>query len=102
MKIPVIITFIFLVACFDIKIVTSNGGYEISWNLDSCRSIQRYENHKEYHEKCCLEYGKYELSCNDLKEDGWEGGYIEINGTKYCNVLKQFATRKETLVIGNL
>ena len=98
----IIKVFLYVIApCFDVKIVTSNGGYENSWSLGPCKSNQTYENHDEYHEKCCLQYGKYELSCKDTSGDGWEGGYIEINGTKYCNVLKQFKNRKESINIGN-
>ena len=81
--------------------MTSNGGKEVGWDLDSCSNRQGYENHQEYHEECCLEYGEHTLSCHDSNQDGWEGGYIEVSGVKYCNVLKQFKTRKEQLVIGN-
>ena len=87
-------------ACFDIKTITSNGGNENSWTLGSCSSNKTYDNHNQYEEECCLPYGKYELSCNDSNGDGWEGGYIQINGTSYCNVLKQFKTRKEAISIG--
>ena len=87
-------------ACFDIKTITSNGGNENSWTLGSCSSNKTYDNHNQYEEECCLPHGKYELSCNDSNGDGWEGGYIQINGTSYCNVLKQFKIRTEAISIG--
>ena len=43
-------------------------------------------------EQCCLEPGNYNLECKDSYGDGWNGGYIEVNGEKYC---ESFSTGSE-------
>ena len=56
----------------------------MSWRLGQCRSSQVYQDNEVYAEECCQEAGLYDLVCMDAYEDGWKGGYIEIEGTQYC------------------
>ena len=35
-------------------------------------------------EQCCQTDGDYTLICKDSYGDGWHGGYITIEGVKYC------------------
>ena len=63
---------------------TKKGGSEISWTLGTCISAREYQNHHKYAECCCLESGSYQLVCKDRVEDGWDGGFIEIQGKRYC------------------
>ena len=70
--------------CFDVKLITKSYASENSWTLDSCQSKGGYANNNEYVEKCCLSSGIYNLKCKDSYADGWHTGYIEVNGTKYC------------------
>ena len=39
-----------------------------------------------FEQKCCLpdHINDYAITCNDAYGDGWHGGYLEINGEKYC------------------
>ena len=64
---------------------TKEFGDENSWTFGTCSSSQTYENNKEYSEKCCLAPGTHTLTCKDSYGDGWEGGYIEIQESKYCD-----------------
>ena len=70
--------------CFEVKLTTANYGNEISWTLGSCESNGSYGNNGEYTQQCCLMPGRYNLACKDSYGDGWHGGYIEVDGIKYC------------------
>ena len=75
---------ILAIKCFEVKLTTLNFGEEISWTLDSCESNGGYGNNGEYTQQCCLIPGSYHLECKDSYGDGWNGGYIEVDGIKYC------------------
>ena len=66
------------------KLTTRSFGEEISWILDLCESNGGYGDYGEYMQQCCLIPGSYNLECKDSYGDGWNGGYIEVDGTKYC------------------
>ena len=87
-----------VVICTDIKIVTESWGSEISWTFGNCTSNQVYESRQIYTEECCQLEGDYRLLCKDSYGDGWNGGYIEINGTQYCTY-SDFETGHEHEVI---
>ena len=38
----------------------------------------------EYTEECCLNPGVYTLKCKNEEDDGWYGGFLEIQGKHYC------------------
>ena len=45
-----------------------------------------YPSHSTISEKCVLKTGtKYKLHCKDTYTDGWNGGYITIQGVRYCD-----------------
>ena len=71
--------------CLEMKLTTASYGSEISWTLDSCQSNSGYGDNNEYTQQCCLEPGNYNLECKDSYGDGWNGGYIEVDGKKYCD-----------------
>ena len=74
--------------CTNIKLVTSIYANEISWSFGQCNSNetgQEYTNNNTFTDECCQEAGSYELICHDSYGDGWNGGYIEIEGNQYCN-----------------
>ena len=43
-----------------------------------------YQADQVYSEECCLDAGKYTLTCDDTYKDGWHGGFITIQGKQYC------------------
>ena len=44
-----------------------------------------YQHEKtNYPETCYLPGTGYTLKCHDDADDGWHGGWIEVNGIKYC------------------
>ena len=51
----------------------------------TCTSQQTYGDNKDYEENCCQDPGVYTLNCKSSNGNGWHGGYIEINGEKYCD-----------------
>ena len=65
-------------------ITTKGGGDENTWVLGPCQGTDVYGNDSQYTENCCLPPGSYNLECKDSLGDGWQGGYIELNGTRYC------------------
>ena len=68
-----------------VKTVTSDWASENSWSLGTCVSEQTYQDDSEYNQDCCLEYGVHTLTCKDSYGDGWNGAYIEIEETQYCD-----------------
>ena len=71
--------------CHNIKIRPNTYARENSYHLGNCVSKQKYENMQDYNEECCLAPGDYDLYCKCSRGDGWHGGYIEIDGKKYCD-----------------
>ena len=69
-----------------IKLTTKDGASEISWSLGTAceMPVGSYEDDKEYTKTCTVLPGEYTLTCKDSGEDGWQGGFIEIQGTQYC------------------
>jgi len=67
-----------------IKIRTEARGNENSYYIGSCGSTQQYANHQSYEEDCSLAPGLYYLVCKCSYGDGWHGGYVEIDGVRYC------------------
>ena len=56
-----------------------------------------YEDNSKYTQQCCLSgeiigtevVGRYKITCKDAMGSGsWNGGYLEINGVKYCEVMR--------------
>jgi len=70
--------------CMNIKIRTEAWGNENSYAIGTCVSKQQYRSRKNYQEECCLAPGNYNLDCKCSWGDGWHGGYLEIDGAKYC------------------
>ena len=67
-------------------------GYEISWQFVDKDTMAiaceggHYASNIEATKTCDLKPGvMYELKCEDEWGDGWNGGYIEIAGLKYCD-----------------
>jgi len=85
--------------CFDVKLTTVSYGSEISWSLGSCQGNGGYGNNGEYTEQCCLEPGNYNLECKDSYGDGWHGGYIEVNGKKYCESFSSGSEKNIQIII---
>ena len=44
-----------------------------------------YDSQSNRSEECCLAAGAYSLDCKCSFGDGWHGGYLEIDGVKYCD-----------------
>ena len=61
-------------------------------------SKQSYQSRSDYEEECCLAPGTYNMDCKCTWGDGWHGGYLEIDGVKYCD---DFRTgHKKTVSVG--
>ena len=79
----------------DIILTTKSYGNEISWALldqEDCTTVcssqppGSYPSHSSITDKCILTTGStYKLHCKDTFTDGWHGGYITIQGVRYCN-----------------
>ena len=57
---------------------------QASWTLGDCSSNQVYDDYTQYTEQCCLLPGEYTLRCKGADVSGFQGGYVEIQGNKYC------------------
>ena len=66
---------------------------------DFCKNGRRYENNKIYTQECCHDYDELtlKLECHDSYGDGWHGGYIEIDGKKYCQNFNSGKQKDETV-----
>ena len=70
----------------------SGNGAHVSWTLGPCANAQSYpheigytEYGKQYTERCCLPPGDYMLTCKVSSGEGWNGGFMEIQGNRYCH-----------------
>ena len=70
--------------CFEVKLTTKRYGSQNSWSLGLCQSAGDYGWYDQYTQQCCLSLGIYNLECKNSRGNGWDGGYIEVKGTKYC------------------
>ena len=84
------------------KLTTKQHAGENSWSLDTCSSAHTYENDMEYFIECCLNVGVYTLKCQDSSGDGWHGGFIEIQGTQYCEDFSGGTQKSISVSIGAL
>jgi len=84
--------------CTNIKIRTEAWGYENSYAIGTCVSKQSYQTRRNYVEECCLAPGTYNLDCKCTYGDGWHGGYLEIDGVKYCDDFR--SGHKKTVSVG--
>lgn len=83
--------------CLDVKTVTKAWGYENSWHVGNCNSEQQYSSNSEYTQQCCLRSEDLELTCDCSYGDGWHGGYLEINGQRFCETFTDGYTTSETV-----
>ena len=68
------------------KTVVKDFGTEMSWSIGgTCENEEGYLENKEYTQKCCVAEGST-ITCQDSFGDGWHGGYLEIDGQKYCDI----------------
>ena len=77
------------------KLTTKRYGSEQNWKVGTCSNLVRYSSYRTYNEQCCLPAGNYDLICKDSYGDGWNGGYIEIQGTRYC---ERFTSGREKAI----
>merc|ERR1712226_1236169 len=82
-----------------IKTRTTYLGSENSWTIGSCANEAQFENHQTVYQTCCLATGSYNLVCKDASGNGWHGGYLEINGKKFCNEFKFGDSKTEVVTI---
>ena len=67
------------------KLTTKKYADEISWTIDHCSSVRRYGDYQNDIERCCLEPGvPVTLTCLGSTGDGWNGGFIKIQGNTFC------------------
>ena len=67
-----------------VSLITKGNGRQNSWSLGNCSSNQMFESHMTQTTSCCLTAGNYTLKCMDSGGDGWSGGFITVQGKKYC------------------
>jgi hypothetical protein len=81
------------VVCFNVETITKRWANEISWSVgpclsngkDTCTANAGYFNNMNFTQLCCVAPADYKITCNDCYGDGWKGGYLLINGIKYCD-----------------
>merc|ERR1712179_72566 len=89
--------------CFDVKTVTKSYGHELEWTIGgsshpSCNNERKYDDNQEYTQTCCLpSQAEFAITCKDSYGDGWNGGYLEINGNQYCKSSGQWDEFRDTL-----
>ena len=72
----------------DIKFYTGRYAQEARWEISNtdCKSGEQYQENEKTHDITCqLPAGQQLLVCEDIYGDGWNGGWIEILGERYCD-----------------
>ena len=67
--------------------------------MGRCSSDKTYSDNSEYTEECCLAAGVHTLNCLDSEEDGWHGGFIVIQGRRYCENFNDGSRKTEQIHI---
>ena len=86
--------------CFPVSHSSKCYGNENSWTLDTCSNTSPHVNHAKEVVECCLMPGEYTLTCKDAAGDGWHGGYVTINGQKFCKNFRCGSTETHQVLIG--
>ena len=90
-------------ACMDIKITTNNNANMIRWTIGNCTNPGSYDEFTIYVQRCCLTPGQYTLTCQNTEyPDGWYGGYIEIQGHRYCDDFMAYKAMRRIIVKGSI
>ena len=99
-----IYVFLYFIAkiCLDLQISTVQQGEYSEWHLGPCNNLgTEYVNHRNYIQRCCLEPGQHTLTCiNKRKPYGWDDGYIEIQGHRYCNDFMSYKITQKITIKG--
>jgi len=84
----------------DFSIKTTAFSSQMSWNVEgtNCYSDDPYPSHKLITKQCCLMPGEHTLNCIDNFKDGWDGGYLLINGKKYCQNFRSIKVESKFIV----
>jgi len=61
-------------------------------------SNETYGDYSDYSQTCCLQPGPNTLTCTDSFGDGWNGGFITINGDKYCEQFDDYWDQQDVMV----
>ena len=92
-----------ILECFDIKITTKNNANMVRWKLEECSNPESYDEFSSYEQRCCMAPGQYTLICQNTEyPDGWYGGYIEIQGHRYCDDFLAYQAMRRITIKGNM
>ena len=74
--------------CFDVNSFMKESGNQISWSIGchdkSCAEcVSTPKSGKKYTQQCCLPANQQSFSIK-CRSWGVDGGYLEINGKRYC------------------
>ena len=74
------------------------------WTLGTCSTSVTYQNGKAIKESdCCLAPGNHTLTCYNMRQpDGWNLGFIVINGERYCDDFIGYTARRRITINGNI
>ena len=94
---------------FTVTLTTRDYGIEIAWSLggdcqsdfnyDGYDANYGYEDDQEHLKVCCLPPGSHILKCTDRAGDGWHGGFLTIDGKRYCEIWRGDGFEQSTNII---
>ena len=96
-----------LKVCMDLTIVTRYNAKSIGWRFGACSSSEfsssnSYNDFSVYLERCCVLQGQSTLTCHNTKmAQGWNSGYIEIKGHRYCDDFLSHMAMRRIEITGN-
>ena len=87
------------------KLTTTPWSSLVSWKLDTCfiseeEAYKKHNSEGQYIKRCCLAAGDHTLICRDSGGDGWNGGFMEIQGHIYCNDFIGYKAMRRITVSG--
>ena len=76
---------------------------DFEWQLGTCNShgIEQISGNTKFIHRCCLRPGKYTLTC--IRKNGpygWNEGFVEIQGHRYCNDFLSYKLMQEIRIKG--
>ena len=89
-----------------IELDVKTWGNEISFTISSPEKVVCSGGPFAWHDThpidCTLDDGAYTLNCIDSYGDGWHGGFMTIDGKKFCEDFRDGHSVKHTFRVGGL
>ena len=96
----------------DFKYFNNVQYMDIGWSIGTCSAAMTYQMKRNdpsmkiryplsiFTKRCCLEPGKYTMTCFNKRPEGWNGAILEVLGQQHCNDFVGFKAMRHLHIKG--